>query len=106
MKRLRKTSVASFIIRDKDHYVLTVEGSLLTLRQQIREQENSLTALLGTTPRSIERSSLAEQSFPDTVSTGIPLRMLDNRPDVHQAEYDLQRTFYAQTRRAPPSIRK
>lgn len=75
--------------------VLTVEGSLLTLRQQIREQENSLSALLGTTPRCIERSSLAEQSFPDTISTGIPLQMLDNRPDVRQAEYDLQRTFYA-----------
>lgn len=75
--------------------MLAVEGSLLTLRKQIREQENSLSTLLGTAPHPIERTSLAGQVFPDSLSTGIPLRLLDNRPDIRQAEYDLKRAFYA-----------
>lgn len=74
---------------------LEVEGSVLTLRQQIREQENSLSVLIGTAPHAISRGLLAEQSFPEQLSVGMPLQMLDNRPDIRQAEYALQRAFYA-----------
>ncbi len=74
---------------------MTVEGSIVTLGQQIREQENSLSVLLGLTPRHIERMTLAEQSFPDSLSVGVPLQLLDNRPDVRQAEYNLQSAYYA-----------
>lgn len=74
---------------------MTVEGSIVTLGQQIREQENSLSVLLGLTPRHIDRTTLATQTFPDKLSTGVSLQLLDNRPDVRQAEYNLQAAYYA-----------
>ena len=57
--------------------------------------ENSMCALLGWTPRHIARSSLGSQEFPDTLAIGIPLQMLENRPDIRQAEYALQAAFYS-----------
>lgn len=38
---------------------------------------------------------MAGQSFPDSLSVGVPLQLLDNRPDIRQAEYNLQSAFYA-----------
>lgn len=74
---------------------LAAEASLLTLQQQISETENSLSTLLGETPRAITRSSLQGQRFPDTLSAGIPLQLLSNRPDVREAELSLAQSFYA-----------
>lgn len=74
---------------------LEVENSILTLSQQLKTTENSLCSLLGWTPRDIDRSNLDAQVFPDTLSIGIPLQLLENRPDVKQAEYALQTAFYS-----------
>lgn len=74
---------------------LSVEASVLTLQKQIRAQENSLSALLGSVPRSIERSTLDRQRFPDTLTVGVPLQLLEHRPDVRQAEQALAQAFYA-----------
>lgn len=57
---------------------LATEASLLTLRQQINEAENSLSTLLGQTPQPITRGVLDEQVFPTTLSAGIPLQLLRN----------------------------
>ncbi len=74
---------------------LSVDASVLTLQKQIRAQENSLSALLGSVPRRIERSTLEGQQFPDTLSAGVPLQLLERRPDVRQAEQVLAQAFYA-----------
>ncbi len=74
---------------------LSVEASILTLQKQIRAQENSLSALLGSMPQHIERTTLKEQQFPDRLAVGIPLQLLHRRPDIRQAEYALAQTFYA-----------
>lgn len=74
---------------------LATEASLLTLRQQINEAENSLSTLLGQTPQPIVRGALDEQVFPTTLSAGIPLQLLSSRPDVRQAEAALAGAFYA-----------
>lgn len=50
--------------------------------------------MLGITSRTIERSSLKEQQFPDTFQTGVPLRLLSRRPDVVQAEMTLANAYY------------
>ena len=75
--------------------MLSVEASLLTLEKQVKQQEYSLSLLLGSVPRSIERSSLDEQHFPDNLAVGVPLQLLGKRPDVRQAEYSLAQAFYA-----------
>ena len=74
---------------------LSVEASVLTLQKQIRVQENTLSALLGSVPRPIGRSTLDGQHFPDTLAVGVPLQLLERRPDVRQAEQTLAQAFYA-----------
>lgn len=71
------------------------------LRQQ-REAENALCTLLGTTARSIERGSLEQQTFPERINAGLPVRLLSKRPDVVQAEMTLANAYYVtnQTRSA------
>lgn len=63
------------------------------LRQQ-REAENALCTLLGTTARSIERGNLEQQTFPERINAGLPVRLLSKRPDVVQAEMTLANAYY------------
>ena len=72
----------------------TLEASLLSMRKSLKETENALCLLLAQTPESIERGKLAGQTFPDLVSTGIPVQLLANRPDVREAEMSLAKAFY------------
>lgn len=74
---------------------LNVENTILSLSRQIKTQENSLCTLLGWTPRKIDRNDLKSQTFPENISTGVPLWLLENRPDIRQAEYALQAAFYS-----------
>lgn len=66
-----------------------------TLLRQQRETENALCTLLGTTYRSIRRSTLDNQSIPSEISVGIPLQLLSARPDVVQAEMTLAAAYYS-----------
>lgn len=74
---------------------LAAESSVVTLKQQINETENSLSTLLGAVPRSVVRGSLEGQTFPESLSAGVPLQLLGNRPDVRQAEASLAAAFYS-----------
>ena len=93
LKRAGKTNEAA-VLQAKANKV-NVEAYILTLKKQIIEQENSLSALLGLVPQEFERNELSEQIFPDTLLMGLPLSSLVNRPDVRQAEYKLVEAFYA-----------
>ena len=93
LKRAGKTNEAA-VLQAKANKV-NVEASILTLKKQIIEQENSLSALLGLVPQEFKRNELSEQIFPDTLLMGLPLSSLVNRPDVRQAEYKLVEAFYA-----------
>lgn len=72
-----------------------VEASLLDLKQQIKEVENSLSILLGDVPSSIERGCISGQSFPQELAIGVPVQLLSRRPDVKSAELSLASAFYA-----------
>ena len=93
LKRGGKTNEAAVLQAKASR--LSVEGSALTLMKQIREQEYSLAALLGSVPFVIERGTLNTQTFPKELSIGVPLQLLDRRPDVRQAEMELAQAFYA-----------
>lgn len=75
--------------------VMQLEALQLALRKNISETENALSAILAMPSHAIERSSLSDAVFPDSVSIGIPLQLLSNRPDVRQAEMELAQAFYA-----------
>lgn len=73
---------------------LTVESSLLDLREAITQAENALCTILGEAPHHIERASLNTFHTPSAVKTGVPMALLENRPDVKGAELKLASAFY------------
>ncbi len=73
----------------------SVQASLQDLTHAIREVENAFCALLGESPCKIERGVLQSQQLPESLATGVPLRLLANRPDVRAAEFSLMQAHYA-----------
>lgn len=71
-----------------------VMASLPSIRQSIREMENSMSLLLAQAPQSISRGVLENQQLPEEFSVGVPLQLLSNRPDVRAAEMALAGTYY------------
>lgn len=71
-----------------------VEASLMDLKRQVRETENSLAVLLAKAPQAIDRSTLDEQVMPEELTAGVPLQLLENRPDVKVAEMTLASAYY------------
>lgn len=71
-----------------------VQNSVIDLEEQLNQVENSLSLLLAETPQHYERGRLSEQEFTSQLSTGIPLQMLSQRPDVRMAERQLEQAFY------------
>lgn len=69
------------------------EVTLPDLNQQIRETESALCLLLGRPPGPIERGTLDGQVLAPALQLGIPAQLLDNRPDVVQAEYQVMSAF-------------
>ena len=69
------------------------EVTIPDLEQQIRETENTLCLLLGRVSGTIERGSIDEQSLTSVLNAGIPSQLLDNRPDVMQAEYAVMSAY-------------
>lgn len=95
MKALKKAGqTTEMAVAQIEASKLSVDASLLSLEQQITEMENSLSSLLGVVPQRIDRSTLDMQSFPDTLSVGVPLQLLQRRPDVRQSEAALAEAFY------------
>lgn len=72
-----------------------LEADIMALKKSRKEIENSLSAIMGMPPGSIRRGNMENISFPETLSTGLPVQLLANRPDVRAAEMELARTHYA-----------
>ena len=99
MKALKKAGqTTEMAVAQIEASKLSVDASLLSLEQQITEVENSLSSLLGVVPQRIDRSTLDMQSFPDTLSVGVPLQLLQRRPDVRQSEAAIAESFYTTNR--------
>ena len=73
----------------------SVCASVLDLKEQINQVENSMSLLLASTPHTIERGKLDTLNIPTSFSTGIPVQLLSNRPDVRAAKRSLEQAFYA-----------
>ncbi|QKZ14305.1 TolC family protein [Spirosoma sp. KUDC1026] len=60
------------------------------VQQQIVDTENQLNVLLGRYPRPVPRGvSIRDQQLPPTLLAGIPAQLLQRRPDIRQAEREL-----------------
>jgi NodT family efflux transporter outer membrane factor (OMF) lipoprotein len=95
MKKLKESDVvtgAAVVQSEANRY--SVQVTIPDLKQSIRVAENALSILLGRNPGMIERDSLNDQQVWPVLQTGVPLKLLSNRPDVMEAEYQLQ--YYIQ----------
>ncbi len=79
----------------------SIQTSVLDLKKQINQVENSMSLLLTETPHAIPRTSLVgadtwvrPYGMPEELAIGIPVQMLANRPDVRSAERSLEAAFY------------
>jgi len=72
----------------------SIQTSALSIKNSIHAFENALATLLGETQSDVQRSSLASFQTPAVCSTGMPITILDRRPDVRDAEYKLAAAFY------------
>lgn len=71
--------------------VLTSQSMEFDILQQIKETENKINFLLGRYPQEIKGTTSTNflSLLPAAVSSGIPSQLLQNRPDIKQAELEL-----------------
>lgn len=78
-----------------------MEASLLDVKiqksdilKEIEDSEAAICLMLGMIPGDIKRSVWGEYSVPESISTGIPALMLENRPDVRSAGRSVEAAYY------------
>jgi multidrug efflux system outer membrane protein len=93
MVKLEKIAakVTELAVRKFEAEVLKNQSRQFYIMQQIVETENRINFLVGRFPQPVSRNS---QTFTDlvpdsTIHAGIPSQLLENRPDVKQAEQQL-----------------
>lgn len=77
-------------VRQAEQLVYTASSQVPSLEQQIEQQENFISILLGRNPGPIPRGrALTEQAHPPTVPAGLPSSLLERRADLRQVEAQL-----------------
>lgn len=89
--RFDKGTVPELDVNQAEIEVAVAESAIATFQRQIVQTENALRILLGRNPGPVSRGeALQEQRFPPDVPAGLPSELLQRRPDVVQAETQLE----------------
>ncbi|MCS3796444.1 TolC family protein [Niastella sp. OAS944] len=70
--------------------LLNTRGIEFRIMQQRVQVENELNAIAGSYPKHIDRDTSLPESVAVAIEAGLPASLLSARPDVQQAEYELQ----------------
>jgi len=102
LQKLKESAIVTgAAVVQSEANLYAAEVSLPDLKRAIRELENSLNVILGRYPQPIDRNRLEDQQVRADLSAGIPLQLLQNRPDVAAAEQGYRAAFenvnYAKT---------
>jgi multidrug efflux system outer membrane protein len=77
-------------VRQAEQLVYTAASEVPSLEQQIEQQENFISILLGNNPAPVPRGRpLTEQPHAPVLPAGLPSSLLERRPDILQAEQQL-----------------
>jgi len=83
-------STSMLDVRQAEQLVFTAASEVPSLEEQIEQEENLISALLGNNPAPVPRGrKLTEQEHPPAVPPGLPSSLLERRPDIRQAEEQL-----------------
>ncbi|TDT46131.1 NodT family efflux transporter outer membrane factor (OMF) lipoprotein [Maribacter spongiicola] len=93
MVRLQKEAARAteLAVKRFEAEVLKNQSHKFEVQQEIVEMENKLNFLIGRQPQSITRNSEGFiETEMDTIYAGLPSQLLLNRPDIRQAEFELE----------------
>ena len=77
-------------VRQAEQLVFTASSEISALDQEIEQQENFISILLGQNPGDVTRGqALTEQHQPPEVPPGLPSELLQRRPEIREAEEQL-----------------
>src|SRR5262249_30065746 len=77
-------------VRQTEQLVYTAAAEVPALEQQIEQEENFISTLLGRNPADVPRGQkLTEQVQPPEVPAGLTSSLLERRPDIREAEQQL-----------------
>lgn len=83
-------STSMLDVRQAEQLVFTAAAEIPSLQQQIEQQENFISILLGKNPDDVPRGlKLTEQVRPPEVPAGLTSALLERRPDIREAEQQL-----------------
>ena len=91
--RIEKESarVTELAVRRFEAQVLRTRSLQYDIQQRITETENRINLLTGRFPQPVQRSTVDFNTLvPQTMHAGLPVQLLQNRPDIRRAERDLQ----------------
>ena len=90
IKELKKNARSNELaVKRFQAQVLKTQGMQYDIQQKIVETENKINYLVGRFPQPVDRNQDFESVIPQSVYVGIPSELLENRPDIKQAEYEL-----------------
>ena len=87
--KLQKASarVTELAVKKFEAEVFRTKSLQFLIQQEIIEAENKINFLVGRFPQHVNRSSTEFLTMiPTTIQEGVPIQLLDNRPDIRQAE--------------------
>jgi len=77
-------------LRKAEVEMTSTAAAIPDLERQVAQKENALSILMGRNPEAIARGkSLSDQTIPPNVPAGLPSDLLEQRPDIRQAEQGL-----------------
>jgi multidrug efflux system outer membrane protein len=83
-------STSMLDVRQAEQLVFTAAAEIPAFEQQVEQQENLISILLGKNPDTIVRGQkLTEQARPPEVPSGLTSSLLERRPDIRAAEQQL-----------------
>jgi NodT family efflux transporter outer membrane factor (OMF) lipoprotein len=91
--RLEKQAakVTELAVRRFEAEVLKNRSKQFDIQQRITETENRVNFLVGRYPQPVTRNAAAFSALmPDSIAAGLPAQLLTHRPDIRQAELELE----------------
>lgn len=93
-KALKSAGILTEVaVKQSEALVASAKASLIEMDNQIHILENSLSLLMGEASQTIPRKTMREQIFPRDIKQGIAVQLLENRPDIRAAEFQLISAF-------------